>query len=347
MKKLILLLFLFLTGKVFASSSNVIMLCNSTGNVCTPYSNLADAYNDANNGDIIYLPAGTFIMPNPLTKSIGIIGVGANLDSCSAVGGTTNISNNFRFHADNITLEGLNFLNSISAGTTDGAVVNNLKLRYCKLMDLGDYFNCKINNSQVYACYFEGYLSFGHHYTENYGALGRNNFISNCILSHLNRGEDCTIKNCIFNNTLWSQGINVVYGTSIENCIFKTPYVIDNSSVAGYQYPNNNVIQNCYYKTLVNGSLAANQIINSTSFNSSVNNPFLNISYALDPIPFPVGNSTDLASGIPSNLGINGGLFPWSQHGFVPSNPHVFYKNIADQTNNNILDATIKVRSGN
>jgi hypothetical protein len=45
-----------------AQTANI-MPCNASGNTCTPYTTLQDAYTAASTVDIIYLPAGSFTMP--------------------------------------------------------------------------------------------------------------------------------------------------------------------------------------------------------------------------------------------------------------------------------------------
>ncbi|MEZ5046079.1 MAG: hypothetical protein R2831_03715 [Chitinophagaceae bacterium] len=362
MKQYLIILALLLLSAFANAQQPPIMLCNPSGTICTPYYSLDSAINDANNGDYVYLPAGTFVMPTSLSKEITIYGVGANLDSCNAIGGTTNILNQFNLDASNITLEGINFLSDIVIGTnTQYNTFNNIKLIFCKLPSLKEAPNyiSRLNNSQVIACYFTGHLTFGAvNFNNAFGSQGSNNFVSNCVLGHLSRAENSIIKNCIFNALSWPDAINIVYSSTLDNCVFNTTAIIAQNSYYGYpSHPNNNVIQNCYYKNNLfyntyNGGFGStylnNQVVNSTIYNPNNSTYPFNIAQAGANIPFPVGHSADIQSPHPASLGINGGMFPWSEHGCVPSNPHVFYKNIADKTNGSTnLPVNIKVRSGN
>jgi hypothetical protein len=346
MKKFILLLFLFLTGKVFASSSNVIMLCNSTGNVCTPYSNLADAYNDANNGDIIYLPAGSFTMPNPINKSISIIGVGANIDSCLVYGGRTQISNDIVVDENDVYLEGLFSNSNIVAGSTGNKNISGLTIKHCKFSYLSysaNYPYSKISNATIINCYADvldfGVIAVGSNISGEF-IVGHNNFVTNCIIGVIVNTNASTIASCNFRTGVWYGAFQYVYNSTVKDCIIST--VVHNGDFV------NNIVRNNILQIM--NADGSNQIFSNLILNADLILPF-----GLNNMPFPVANSLNINNGnialisssMNGEIGLHGGMFPWRNYNSVPSNPHIYYKNISDQTNNTMLDATIKVRSGN
>lgn len=66
-----------------------------SGNTSKFFNTLDEAYTAAINGDLIYLPSGSFRMTNILNKQLNIFGVGWRTDSSAAVGGPTYIVTDF------------------------------------------------------------------------------------------------------------------------------------------------------------------------------------------------------------------------------------------------------------
>lgn len=348
MKTRFLLLFFVAFHSVLLASQAPIMLCNTLGTTCLPYTNLADAYANANNGDIIYLPAGSFTMPNPLSKSISIIGVGANIDSSAAYGGVTQITNDIVLATNHITLEGLYIVSNVIAGDNGNLNISGTLIKQCRLVYLSyntTYPYTKLNNTTVVNSYAEvldfGLISTGSGTTES-GIHGQNNAVYNCIVGGIANTENSTIKNCIFRPIGWSGGVSIVYSSQITNCIFWGPVVHNN-------YVENNIISHCSYTNP-----------NVSSSNQLFSNLFVGSNIGTHPIswtsiPFPIKDNANIVASHPAltasdtggEIGINGGMFPWNQSHSVPSNPHIFYKNIPEQTNSNALPVNIKVRTNN
>jgi hypothetical protein len=342
-----------------------IMLCNATGNTCTPYTTVAAAFTAANTGDIIYLPAGGFALPD-LNKEITIIGVGANVDSCTAYGGRTTIGGNINLKTNNITLEGLNVTGQII--NNSGGDISNIKVKYCKFQDFYGTPNpansaCKINNSYIIGCYCVASIQFGYAAGIGNGPhqnnCGSGNFVLNTLMVNLYHSEGGTINNCVFNASCVADRI---FNNTISNCIFMGHLNWNNGVYyiwPGVYFGGNDLI-NCYGNGAtvpVNNGWAA--LTNFTAF--TINNslyPF-NPSTPINVIPFPVRDFADIPAGHPAKtaatdggeVGINGGLYPWHTanggHGCVPSNPHIYFKSIAPTTDaNGNLPVIIKVRTG-
>jgi hypothetical protein len=86
----IIFLFSFLILK--AQQASIVL---QSGNTSKFFNTLDEAYNASANGDIIYLPSGSFRMSNVLNKQLNIFGVGWRSDSSAAVGGPTYIVTDF------------------------------------------------------------------------------------------------------------------------------------------------------------------------------------------------------------------------------------------------------------
>jgi hypothetical protein len=378
MKKIILqIALLFIAINIHAQTANI-MLCNASGSNCTAYTTLQDAYTAAVNGDVIYLPSGTFTMPSSILKEIKIFGVGANLDSSIVgYGGVTNIVNGFNLAANNIWLEGLVCAGVISIcdGSMTSRTITGINVRYCKLNTI-EYFATspygRMNNSFIIGCYFTGYLSGGldntisANTTEDLSIQGNANLVSNCVLGHVMRMTNSTVTNCIFNYVNWAGAVNTFNNGQILNSIFLTPGLFNcNYYGSGNNNSDGNAIQNCYFQNIAFEPIFIGAITGTVwgGFNTVTGGGLFtttNVNFPFDPsrssspnIPFPVGNTADVTVLHPSNLGINGGMYPWhlangAGHECVPSNPHIYFKDISNATNTSgNLPVQIKVRLGN
>jgi hypothetical protein len=361
MKQIVTLLFAVCLAAI-ATAQNNIMLCNASGNTCTAYSSLQDAYTAATNGDVIYLPAGGFNMPSPINKEISIYGVGASADSSMAYGGITIINNEFAIGANNITLQGLRCAANVRIGNGTLSTLTGVKMLNCRLVTLEHAAASpygRLNNSQIIGCFFDGYLSCGTDAALGLGDVqasqGANNFISNCVVTqHLVRLQGSTVNNCIINgvgNPYCPYCINAVFSSFFNKCVFFNGSIAYGGPNNGIDYSVNNNLLDCYYQ---DNSCSPQPLIgNCVQFNNT--NLYSNYPFSLiagsgippfAPISFPVGLKANLAPGIPSDLGIKGGLMPYTE--CVPTNPHIYFKNIANSTNSSgLLPVQIKVRSGN
>src|SRR6056297_1566225 len=108
----ILVSFFFLS---FLTAQHSIVVQNGGASV---YKTIDEAYENATNGDTIYLPGGSFNMPL-INKSLVWIGVGYHPDSTEATY-YTRINNavSFQGDCDNSVVTGIHFVLNVSVGST-------------------------------------------------------------------------------------------------------------------------------------------------------------------------------------------------------------------------------------
>lgn len=338
MKKLafILTIILLQTNIVIAQSPQfAVVRPNGTTYICP---NWDSAYNKSQNGDFIYLP-GTNINTNIiLEKNLTIIGAGHYPDSTVATGST--IINGDISIFKKCYLEGLNISGSITVSDTMGNNSTFIRLRCSYFYFVGT------SNHFVNSCVLAGLSGTFQNCSPS---RTTNNLISNSIFEggRLSNIENSHIANCIFlgiwNSWMYAQPINC----SFSNNIFKG--LIDLS------WGNGNP---CY--TIIGNSFNNNIFTQgSLPLNSGNSNNYLSVNY--DSILVnQTGTIFDYQHNYhlrPNsqffNAGDDGteiGLFGGTSYaeGAVPSNPHIYFKHIAPQTNSNgELQIQFKVRTNN
>lgn len=332
MKQLFTLL-LFTLVIIRANSQTPIMVCNGNGAPCTPYYNLDAAINSANPGGYVYLPGGTFTLTTTIDKPLNIIGAGANPDS-SQVTGATFISGNLDMSATSTgsLVEGLYISGYI---TTPDSIINCVFRRnyipafaYSAGGVQGQYM---VNFSEITNCYL-GLPGYG-------SGSGRGCYIGNCVVLYLNDFISSTISHCDFVPSGGHCGHNINNST-FSNCIFQSifghPY---------YGFGNCASLSNVLLAGSEPGYYHSNVFIGTCSdvYASGLcpisYNPFLETSfYTMSSLPLGSDNTV---------RGIFGGNNPWKM-GMVPSNPHIYFKQIPPNTNvSGQLPISIKVRAEN
>jgi len=110
-----------------------------SGNNASFYSTIDSAILNAVNGDIIYIPGGSYVIPSlVINKGVQIFGAGHYPDSTSATGQTV-LTGEVRIvsGADNGSLQGCYILGSVFFGTTGADQnVNNFGISRCNMANL-------------------------------------------------------------------------------------------------------------------------------------------------------------------------------------------------------------------
>lgn len=307
---------------------------NGTTTITTSFD---DAYTVAVDDDIIYMPGITITGDKTISKKLTLIGAGHYPDSTIYTGKT--IFTGQMYLENKCTLEGFELINSITITNANGANSTFSRLKFSNLYLLGT------NNHYLDGCVFSSIT--GSDVANSCLYSSSNILIKNSIFSYLDKISFSNFNNCLFlgpylGNTLYFSTANSIF----SNCIFRGRFYID----WGFQTM-------CY-------PLAGNTSNNSLWINNTntINIPGTN-NYSSTVNELESGNSGSfeytynyhLRSGSPyltagadgTEIGIYGGPTPYKE-GAVPSNPHIYFKQVAPQTNNNgQLQIQFKVRTNN
>lgn len=331
MKTTLLSTMLLLTTHMCMNAQNLIALQH--GGTPTFYTLLNDAVVNAQNGDTIYIPGGTYTLSEHITKRIHFVGAGHNPDSTN-ITKRTRIASTFYIEtgADNGSLTGVEVASHV-------------------------YFYSSVNGYTISRCHVTGDVTNINAYTSQ-GIIIRENIIEgNCYLYASNH--------VITNNIFFARaGANY---SAIQNNIFIKPVdasvlAADNSIIV------NNIFNGNYSSTFccqTSNSLFRNNV------NCNINGSFSNgnqgsgnydnvgaLSTILVNPDFPsvvwnYNGDLHLLPGSPyhnagtdgTDIGIYGGIFPWKE-GSVPFNPYIQYKQISGTTDSNgSLNISIRVKA--
>ena len=323
MKKIIL--FLLFTGFFSSLSAQKVALHSPSGvQFFTGSNGFVEAVNEATSGDTLYLPGGGF-PTNSITidKQLLIFGAGHYPDSTAAtsttiLNGYINLSDN----ADSIHFEGVDILGGLS--TTSNHAVNHIMIKYCRIQGelniRGDQSNPALN------------------------LVVTNSVVTGTV--RLTNAQNAGIFNSLFNTDIYDTN-----GNLFKNNIF----FLNNYSVSTYRYTiygNNNTIENNIFLRIRDREIMGNSNILRNNLTPK-ETPF----WGTTPIASDnhtgvavetifvnqTGNVFDYTHNYHlqspetylgtdgAQVGIYGGLFPYKE-GAVPSNPHIYLKNIGAET---------------
>jgi hypothetical protein len=299
------------------------------------FNDLISAYNFASDNDVIYLPGGTFNLPtDSIAKRLSFVGAGITTDS-TLVTGITKITAGFtlKYTASNSSFEGIEFLNNstLILGNANNVQIKNCKLGFIQFASNAIIKNCifsgwveSVNNSVISNCFFDN--------GNVYGGLGTGS-IKNC--------SNSTIQNCIFE----TPGVCCPsYISNCTNCIIKNNIFPSNGMGGG---STNSFLNNIQYTGYTPQPNEVNTIIvNSVSdiFTTPMTTIFFNETFNFELSATCTGNNGGTDN---TDVGIYGTASPCPK-GWVPSNPHIYYKNVGIQsTPDGKLQINFKVRSGN
>ncbi len=318
MKNLLTFFLLFWMVSVFGQVPQIMLHSPVSGTV-TPYGlDFATALSDATFGDTLYLPGGTIGGNHTINVRVHIIGAGFHPDSTSATLPTT---------MGAITFDGLSEKSSISgvylAGLTIRAdsdsmlVTRNYLGGSCSIAGTGT----KVIDNVVPEATGSGSGNWFQSNVIRNGGINDKISATDCYFyNNLFLCDSRNIRGSILKNNIISVGLNGFTGCHFEKNLFDT-YI-------GLPGSNN-----------VNGGDEADQYFphafNAVMVDLSTN--YYTADYHINP-NYP-GVATFLGDD-GTHVGIYGGSRP-SKVGWMPTNPHIFFKEIADELN---PDGTLPVK---
>lgn len=339
MKPFLFIVVILISTAVLAQAPQfAVVKPDGTTHICPTFDS---AYNIAQNDDHIYLPPGVFTLSQPIAKQLNIVGSGIDPDSSYL--GITVISGNISFTkgSSNSFIEGIKFSNNITFGI-DGNDTSHIS-------------GITFQRAEI------GAISMAY-----YTIIATNILFNECIIYTATGGW-------YYNATGWSGSSQ---NWAFTKCLIRTIYLLNNC-----QFINNNfVLQGGASQSSINSSNFSNNIFAyaSGSLNTTNCNFYNNINSAenigssnnivndytvtnTDSIFIyysrtgPYATKWSLKTGNPgimggtdgTDVGIYGTAQPTAL-GWIPSNPHIYFKLIAPQTNpDGTLPVQIKVRTGN
>lgn len=324
MKTLILTSIILVLG-LGASAQNLIAVQN--GGTPSFYQQVDDAITNAQNGDTIFIPGGTWNVSRQIDKELHFIGVGHHPDSTRATFATTLIGKLLlKTAASHGSITGVYLNDYIS---TDSEDVDYYSISRCHIKN-GFYFNSTTSNFTILECVLEGIFTA---YNTSFSAI---NF-------------------SFFNNIIGAGSGYIVFDNSIyrNNIFLQNPY-------SRYSLFENNVFVLSNGMWACENSTAKNNLFNNSFIHESGTNVGYNNFqfYDLSTIfidanvyPFNYPNEYRLQPSSPglnvgtdgTDIGIYGGIFPWKE-GSVPFNPHFKRFEVSPSTDaNGNLNVNIKV----
>lgn len=330
-----------LTIETFAQAPQfAVVRPDGTSYICPSFDS---AYNKSVNGDNIYLPGGSFTVTNPISKSLHIYGTGYNQDSSNATGITSLNSITISAGAENGSIEGIYFV----AGT------NNLN------PSINFFMTNSVNPIQNYTI-SSCYITYGINITPTSNGTScssftiKDNYVGNFLPSqgppYSASGINGNLINSVISNNITTGALGIGVGNVFSNNIFFQLYLSSNN--CSYY---NNIYGEVFYSNCNNSFFNNNMnIININGSNGNTGTANVSEYWSLIFINSNMGDfhvkTTSLAhnSGTDgTDRGIYGGLFPWKE-GSVPSDPHIYYKQIAPQTSQDgKINIRVKVRTNN
>lgn len=338
-------IFLLIATVQLFSAKNIIVQSGATS---TAYETLVEAIAGANNGDIVYVSAGSYDVNNlEVNKGVHIIGAGYNPYTASATGNTV-FTGTLRIMtgADGGSLQGVYVSGSISFGTSDeNSTVNNYTISRCYV------------NTIMLSWQWAGKQS-GSNFTitENviegavYGGDATNLVFSNNILF-----QTATLARPItyFKNALVTNNILISVDDVMGNMVTGTTFRNNIIPVGGLKvvnsYSDNLYLNNLYCRP---EGLFSYGVVQSVG-NVLIDRDKLFINQAGDKYNFKdnyhlTQEATEAITGTDgTEVGIYGGDYPFKDGG-APLNPQIIEKNVSTSTNpQGHLKVEIKVKAQN
>lgn len=319
MKKLFFISLLILSSNIYAQRK-IALQHNGNTSKYGGTNPLTDAYNDAQNGDTIYVTGGLFAIPT-IQKKICLIGTGYFTDSLTATGRSQINGINIGAGATGTVITGLYIAGNLNINSND--IIDSLFIFRNQIIgdisypggnvDKADSLKSKdviIAENRVNTISCENVKNirvFNNIAKGIYGA--KNGWIRNNILLGDSYGCVNNSKESLFENNFFITGWNwAIYNNTFLNNVFSNNPTTDLNNTFVGNYPNQNT--------------------NNVFVNYIDANPhnYLNNFHLQNPSNYPANNATE--------IGIYGGSFPFKE-GSLPTNPHISSKNIATQTNSN------------
>lgn len=347
MKKVISILAILILGFTILSNAQKKITLQS-GNTASFFSTIDSAMLNAVNGDIIYIPGGSYVIPSlVINKGVQIFGAGHYPDSTAATGQTV-LTGEVRIvsGADNGSLQGCYILGGVYFGLSAAdQTVNNFGISRCNMANLYISFDGNATNNSTNIYISENVILGGIWGGNCINTLYKKNIVGSRLYSHAAS---------VFENNIF-----LLYGGSCYDYFF--------NSVSGSVF-NNNIISfgdggcGTFFFGSSNGNIFNNNLFRlaqNAYFPNGSNLQYNNLFGFVDTDVFSTGTSYSfsynedyhmLAACIAHNAGTDGtdpGIYGTSdpyKEGAVPANPHIRTKNIAGATNaQGDLNVDIKV----
>jgi hypothetical protein len=319
-------------------AQNLIAL--ESGATTTFYSNLEAAITASVNGDIVYLPGGSFTPAGgelSIDKNIDIFGAGHYPDSSLATSQTIiNGTIRIKTGADGGSIQGLFITGSVFFGS--------------------DASNKVVDGYSISRCYIEGNLSLSYTTAQSPTATQNINISENVFIGFvwLAEATNINISKNIFQSyvrktisqTIFSNNVFLLYATGgcsstptfhdINGAVFNNNIVLNvgcTGLVAG-TFTGNSFNHNLFSTSVIfpwSGNPGTGNIVNQSLASIFVNQPSAIFDYSNDLhlVPLSPGENAGTDG---TDIGLYGTSFPY-KNGAVPANPHISTKVIAPQAN--------------
>jgi hypothetical protein len=328
--KLYILFFISVLSVCSSFAQRVVALHSASGvSVYSSVNPLLDAYNEAVDGDTLYLPGGAFLAPTMFDKKLYIYGAGYHPDSTIATNPTLITGNiNLGENSDYSIFEGIQFSNSVN--TDYNVSASYITFKRCRLNTGFNFQGDGVTNLSINNAFVECVLLGNLHYYNLTNSSIFNSFIQNVVID----SKSNVFKNNIFsyNNTSnWNGGVlhRPYYNEFSNNIFLNTNYYLIYQANDGNIY-NNNIFVATSFDYGANAITTGNYVgvIHADIFINQSGYAFdYNHDYQLQNPETYVGNDA-------YQVGIYGGVFPYKA-GAVPVNPHISAKVISGTTNSN------------
>lgn len=335
MKKSIFLLFVCFVFTNGFGQKRVALHSNGNTTIYSGSQPFIDAYDDAVDGDTIYLPGGELASPNSYSKSLTIYGAGLRADSSNVTEKTQISAFSLQAGADNFHLEGVQVNGSITlqANTKiDSALFKRIRVT-SNITVSGTNQECE--GFRVQESVIQGSINLQNTSSPE---------ITNNIMRYVSNVEYGYLANNILINTAISSSrmLSNVNQSLIENNyianLYISSYLLSNCS--------NNAFNNNAFN--IDPTSDATNSWNGNYVSIAPTSLFVDYSWPFNEAAnYNLQNPTSHQGTTGNEICIYGGLFP-AKEGFIPVNPHYQFKNIASQTNQNgELEVEITIEAQN
>lgn len=350
MKKITLFVLLAIISSAGQVKSQCVIALTTANGQTTVFSLFETAINQANTGDFIYLPGGTFYLTSDIKKGVNIIGAGHYPDSTvytnrTIIEGDLNIGAG----ASNALLEGLYVIGNINFRPDQKT--ENVIIRRCNVsaINIGNSWSRADSNRCYNPQFIHNIIRGSISFNETLGFLMKGNIVAGAAQACIYHGGS------IENNIFLSVGERATLG-DLRNVTFKNNIFMNNQSLGwnGYGCYGYDGVCGTFNCTFINNMFVGKDttlnifamapvrtgnifMVNAASIfvNQSGTAFDYNHDYALKPTA-PGKNAGDDGT----DVGIFGTTNPYKISA-IPSNPHISFKNIPAST---LPNGTIQVK---
>jgi hypothetical protein len=285
--------------------------------------------------DIIYMPGVTITGDKTISKRLTLIGTGHYPDSTIYTGKT--IFTGKMFLEKKCWLEGFEVQNIISITSSIADSCSFIRINCLNVLYLAGTNAHIIDGSAIW--WIQGYQ-----YNVGGCPISSNLLLKNSIISKINRIKSSSVSNCLLNGNDQTTTQLETQDVVFTNCLFYGFFSLGWVGSCGIAITGNSS-NNCIWYQNINIPGQFNYINNQPD-TIMINAPAPGFGYTYNYHLKP--NSPYLTAGDDGlQIGIYGGQGPYKE-GAVPSNPHIYFKQVSNQTNNNgQLPVQFKVRTNN